>query len=84
MVNSNPSLTFLFSFQPQLTVTIQETAGPVTNALCKLLQDFRGSSGGTLNPRQLFGEICKKYIFFYFAFDIKSNMDLLDQTGLMD
>jgi len=45
---------------PRLTVTIQETAGPVTNALCKLLQDFRGSSGGTLNPRQLFGEICKK------------------------
>ncbi|XP_015750002.1 PREDICTED: ubiquitin carboxyl-terminal hydrolase 16-like, partial [Acropora digitifera] len=45
---------------PQLTVTIQETAGPVTNALCKLLHDFRGSSGGTLNPRQLFGEICKK------------------------
>ncbi|XP_068698899.1 ubiquitin carboxyl-terminal hydrolase 16-like isoform X2 [Montipora foliosa] len=45
---------------PRLSVVVQETPGPVTKALWKLLQDFRDSSRGSLNPNQLFSEICKK------------------------
>ncbi|XP_020627355.1 ubiquitin carboxyl-terminal hydrolase 16-like [Orbicella faveolata] len=44
---------------PRLKVTVQEAPGSLTKALWKLLQDSRGSSDRTLNPRQLFGEICK-------------------------
>lgn len=54
---------FFILFQPRLTVTVQEAPGSVTKALWKLLQETKSSSDRTLNPRQLFGEICKTLVF---------------------
>ena len=54
------SYVIIFSWQPQISVKVRGPPGPLTTAQSKLFSETKNSLQGTLNPKQLFTEICKK------------------------
>ena len=49
-----------FFFQVFRTVSVQEKPGELTVKLNNFLSAMREGGGGTLNPKPVFSEICRK------------------------
>ncbi|XP_030060144.1 ubiquitin carboxyl-terminal hydrolase 16 isoform X2 [Microcaecilia unicolor] len=47
-----------------LLVTLEQTPGPLTAAMCQFFTEMQETKGATVTPKELFSQICKKAVRF--------------------
>ncbi len=67
----------LFLLWLQETITVQlEKPGSLTLAMCQLLNEIQESKKGVVTPRELFAQVCKKWVWLQVEVEFSLKMRL--------